>query len=185
MGVSLPLGEWSEAVEVSGRDAVVSPDAVGCVVEVEWRDGGGEWSQAALREMCLPWVELRVRALEGFRLEGFEAGKRDLRFVSLVRGGVAAYGVDVDFLELGEGEEVVLKARALVPGCGNVLFGAGEFVVRDRRMVVENVGASRGNFREVGGPAVAEAVAHGGDVFVVGTGESEGSARMDELMKGV
>ncbi len=188
VGEDLPkdLVEWTEPREARSRQVVISPHARDYEVVVQWRDlGGRRWRQAALREVGQCWVDLNVTALEDVHLREFDFGKRDLRFVSMVRGGVAAFEADVKLLKIKAGESIVLKCRGVGRSLFNILVDGEQFKIDDGVMLVESVGDTRKNFKVCSGPAIGEIAEVNVPSFIVKSGGGVSEKKLNELKKGI
>lgn len=131
-----PYLGWREGFADAAR-VVLHPEIAGCVVVAEWREAGGEWRQAALREAAVGTASFRVMAKENFHAPmGFRA-------MAQVADLVACYAFAP--LTLYAGIETVIGGRADGPYPDNLLLCAGEFVSEDALVRLENVAASDGS----------------------------------------
>ncbi len=185
-GIPSNLLEWSEPKTSTTRKVVVSPDACDHEVQVQWRYVGGKrWSKAALHEVIKCFVDLEITALVDIDLRDFTKGKRDMRFVAVVGGDVAAFDVDIDRLQMKAGERVMLKCMAISASINNIIVGDMVFALDSGEMSVRSIGESRKNFRRVSGPAIADVSSVDAPVFIAKSGgsmpESELKALLAEL----
>lgn len=158
---------YSEWREVLMRDQVmrIQPEASFCRVDVEWREGEkGEWRQAALLELVKSECVFVLRALRGVSLPCEEH-----RIHGVMRGDGAARFVFCEPVNLLEGQECEVRARADAAVLANVIFSPGDFASWDpvfEVRVAELV--ERGWVESAGEPVLSSARVQRGGVLAQG-----------------
>ncbi len=137
----LPDGEWSSPVAAHGETThfhLSESEQAG--VQVEWRWPDGQWLAAQPHEFGIATATFQVEITgDGWDFRDGEG----LRVGRLVRGNPAAFLLQMPPKRCLAGEVFEVTGTSVSRGVGQVLRESGEFLYRDGRIGISNVGPSQ------------------------------------------